>query len=109
MAGVFDTYSDACFGTLENLFGEGIVFISSSDNDSYKQLSAFGIVDNITPRIDDYGNVVFEENKRITVANSDDVNLVEIGDSISIDETSEVYKIINIMLDVNSSKVFYLG
>ena len=107
MAGVFDYYSDAVFSTLENQFGEGITFISASS--SYPDTISSGIVDNTTPRSDDYGNVIIEENLRVTCQKSPTTDLVEIGDSIKILESGNLYKIINIVLDVNASKVFHLS
>lgn len=107
MAGVFDYYADAVFNTLENQFGEGITFISASS--LYPDTISSGIVDDTTPRTDDYGNVVIEENVMVTCRKSPTTDLVEIGDSIRILETGNVYKIINIVLDVNASKVFHLS
>ena len=105
MAGIFDYYANACFDTIESQFGESITIISGSG--AFANLSTFGIVDNTTPRIDEYGNVVIEENLSVLCKKSDEIDAVEIGDSIRIEETGKVYQIINIVLDVNASKTFH--
>lgn len=107
MVGVFDYYAGAAFDTIESQFGESITFISGSG--AFADFSFFGIIDNTTPRIDEYGNVVIEENISVLCKKTDETDLVNIGDSIRIEETGKVYQIINIVLDVNASKVFHVS
>ena len=107
MAGSFDYYSDICFGTIESQFGLSITFVSSSG--AYPNKPTFGMVDNRIVKTDDYGNKVIEENKKITVADSEIPEGVEVLDKIIVTNENKTYTILDIEPDVNTSKVFYLS
>jgi hypothetical protein len=107
MAGVFDTYSDVAFATIETVMGEDITFIASDAR--YSSLDAYGLIDDVYSEPDDFGGIVIQQKKRVTVAKDQVPEDVNIGDDIEIVLEEKTYTIIDIKPDVNSSSVFYLS
>jgi len=109
MVGVFDHYAKAAFNSVENMMGESITFISESG--SFPDTVSSGIVDNVYPEIDEFGNTIIVEAYRVTVSLENIPSGFMIGDSIrfNVDGSPQTFEVINTKPDVNASKVFYLS
>jgi hypothetical protein len=109
MVGVFDHYAKAAFNSVENIMGESITFISESG--SFPDTVSSGIVDNVYPEIDEFGNTIIVEAYRVTVSLENIPAGFMIGDSIrfNVNGSPQTFEVINTKPDVNASKVFYLS
>jgi hypothetical protein len=109
MVGVFDYYADAAFNSTENIFGEGVTFVSGSG--AFPNTIGSGIVDNTYPETNEYGNTVLIEAFRVTCNLSVIPEGFGRGDSIIITVNGEekTLEVMNVEPDVNASKVFYLS